>query len=55
MRCELKQRREGGKMKIIIDIKEDATLFRIDKLGKSLDILKRDIFPDVLADIHKEG
>lgn len=42
-------------MKIIIEIKYSASLMRIDKLGKSLDILKHDIFPDVIADIHKEG
>lgn len=42
-------------MKIIIEIKDSASLMRIDKLGKSLDILTRDIFPDVIADIHKEG
>lgn len=42
-------------MKIIITVNENTTLYRIEKLGKSLDILKTDIFPDVIADIYKEG
>ena len=42
-------------MRIIIEIKETTTLHRIEKLGKSLDILQKDIFGDVIADIHREG
>lgn len=47
-------------MKIIIEIKESAKLERIAEFGDCLKQLKDpepDIegFPDVIADIHKEG
>jgi hypothetical protein len=44
-------------MRIIIEIKQSATLERIAEYGKLLEQLaiKSSGFGDVIADIHKEG
>lgn len=42
-------------MRIIIEIKETAKLERIANFGKVLELHAGVSFPDVIADIHKEG